>query len=225
MRRLVTSLAALAVCLLGLPAAAHAAAPDPLGSGNVLFNPLGPINRQCTAAFAVTDGVNGYLLAGPTCNGGTLYSSTSSGGMAVVGTVIKPVVPYNGWSLVEVTNTTDWELVPWVLAGNTKIVLTGSAETKVGGKVCLAGPTTGLRCGTVDATDQTATFPWGTGTGLTRTSICVGQRNLGAAYLTDDQAQGIPLGGASDICTTPGASFFVPINPILDKYDLKLLTG
>lgn len=225
MRRLVTLLAALAACLLGLPAVAHAAAPDPLGSGSVLFNPLGPANRQCTAAFAVTDGVDGYLLAGPTCTSGTLFSTTSSGGMAVVGTIVKPVVPYNGWALVQVTNTTDWELVPWVLAGGTKIVITGSEETKIGGEVCLAGPTVGLRCGTVDAKDQTSTFPWGTGTGLTRTSICVGQTNLGAAYLTKDQAQGIPLGGASDICTTPGASFFVPINPILDKYGLKLITG
>lgn len=225
MRRLITILATLAACLLGLPVVAHAAALDPLGSGSVLFNPLGPANRQCTAAFAVTDGVDGYLIAGPACTSGTLFSTTSSGGMAVVGPVVKTVVPYNGWAVVQVTNTTDWELVPWVLAGSTKIVITGAKETPVGGKVCLAGPTVGLRCGTVDATDQTATFPWGTGTGLTRTSVCAGSRDLGAAYLTEDQAQGIPVGGLSDFCTTAGVSYFVPINPILDKFGLKLVTG
>lgn len=122
------------------------------------------------------------------------------------------------------TNTTDWELVPWVMSGKEKIVITGSKEKPVGGKVCHVGPTVPGQCGTVDAVDQTATFSWGTGTGLTRTSICAGSRNLGAAYLTDDQAQGVPLGGP-DFRTTPGASYFVPINPILDKFGLKLITG
>jgi streptogrisin C len=224
MRRFLTILATLA-CFLGVPAVAHAATPDPLGSGSVLFNLVGPANQQCTAAFAVTDGKRGYLLAGPTCSSGTLYGNTSSGGFAVVGTVVsKSVVPYNGWAMVEVTNTTDWQLVPWVLVAGTKVMITGSKETPVGGKVCLA-KTTGLLCGSVDATDQTAKFPWGTGTGLTRTSVCVGQRDLGSAYLTDDQAQGIPLGGVSDFCTTSGTSYFVPINPILDSFGLKLVTG
>ena len=83
----------------------------------------------------------------------------------------------------------------------------------------------GQQCGTVDATGQTATFPWGTGTGLTRTSICAGQRDLGAAYLTEDQAQGIPLGGPSEFCTGSGISYFVPINPILGRFGLQLVTG
>ena len=224
MRRILTILTALLISLLSVPAFAHAAAPDPLGSGTVLFNPLGPANRQCTAAFATTDGKDGYLVTGPTCTSGDLYASTSSGGMALVGTVIKTGLPYNGFSIVQVTNTTDWELVPWVVADGDKIDITGSEETKIGGDVCRVGPTVLTRCGTVDAKDETASFPWGTGTGLTRSSICTGPQNLGAAHLTKDQAQGVPLGGASNICTTPGASYFVPINPILDKFGLKLIT-
>jgi hypothetical protein len=224
MRRFFTTLAVLLACVLGLPATANAAAPEPLGSGSVLFNPLGPVNRQCTAAFAATDGAKGYLIAGPNCTSGTLYS-TVNGSMVVVGPVVRTAIPYNGYAIVQVTNTTDWELVPWVFDGKDKIVITGSKETPVGGKVCLVGPTVGQRCGTVDATGETATFPWGRGTGLTRTSVCVGQRDLGAAYLTDDQAQGVPLGGASDFCTTPGASYFVPVNTILDEHGLKLVTG
>ncbi|MFL6124489.1 S1 family peptidase [Actinophytocola sp.] len=223
MRRLLTILGALAL-LVGLPTVAHAAAVEPLGSGSALFNLTGPANQACTAAFAVTDGKRDYLLAGPTCSSGTLYSTTSAGGFAVVGTVVsKSVVPYNGWALVEVTNMTDWALVPYVVTGGTRIVLTGSVETPVGGKVCLA-KTAGPQCGTVDATNQTATFSWGTGTGLTRTSICSGSRDLGSAFITGDQAQGIPLGGP-EFCTTVGTSYFVPINPILDRFGLKLITG
>jgi streptogrisin C len=217
-------LAAIGMCVLGVPTIAHAAV-EPLGSGTVLFNLFGPGNRQCTAAFAATDGDTGFLVAGPTCSSGDLWASNSAGNPVLVGTGSATALPYNGWTLVKVTNKSDWELVPYVPAGKDKIVLTGSKETPVGGKVCHAGAATGLRCGTVDATDQTVVFPWGTATGVTRTSICAGSRDLGAAYLTDDQAQGIPLGGGSDICTTPGASYFVPINPILDKFGLKLITG
>jgi streptogrisin C len=225
MRRLFTILASLAF-LLSLPAIANAAAAEPLGSGSVLFDPAAPANRQCTAAFAVTDGKDNYLLAGPACTSGTLYSTRSGGGFAVVGPIVsKSIVSYNGWALVQVTNTTDWEVVPWVISDGNKVVITGSKETPVGGKVCIARPKVAPQCGSVDATNQTATFPWGTGTGLTRTGICVGTTDLGSAYLTDDQAQGIPLGGPSNFCTTPGTSYFVPVNPILDKFGLKLVTG
>jgi hypothetical protein len=221
MRRLFTILVTV-VCLLGVNGVAGAATPDPLGSGSVLFDPTGQANRQCTAAFAATDGANGYLIVGPTCTGGNLYSQTSRGTIALVGPVVSTPTPYNGFAVVLVKNTTDWELVPWVLAGGTKIVIAGSKETPVGGKVCHVGPTIGSRCGSVDATNQTVRFPWGTATGVTRTSICSGSVDLGAAYLTDDQAQGVPLGGP-DFCTTTGTSYFVPVNPILDKYGLKLL--
>jgi streptogrisin C len=225
MRRLFTILAALVTCLLGIPAVAQAAAPESLGSGSVLFNPFGPVNRQCTAAFAVTDGVDGFLVAGPACTGGDLYSTTSTGGTVLVGPVISNTgSQYNGFAVVQVKNTADWQLVPWVFDGKEKIVITGSKETPVGGKVCHVGPTIGSsRCGTVAATGQTVTLPWGTATGATRTTICSGSRDLGAAYLTDDQAQGVPLGGP-DFCAGSGPSYFLPINPILDKYGLKLVS-
>jgi hypothetical protein len=223
MRRLFTALAIL-VWLLGMPAVAQAAAPEPLGSGSVLFNPVGPVNRTCTAAFAVTDGKDGFLVAGPACTAGTLYSTNSSGGNVLVGPVVATASPYNGFAIVQVKNTVDWELVPWVFDGTQKIVIAGSAETPVGGKVCHVGPTIGSsRCGAIAATGQTVTLPWGTATGATRTTICSGSRDLGAAYLTGDQAQGVPLGG-SDICASSGPSYFMPINPILDKFGLRLVS-
>lgn len=222
MRRFLTIVTALVTGLLSVPAIAHAS-PAPLGSGAALFNPAGTTSQRCTAAFAATDGKSGYLIAGPTCTGGTLYS-TVNGTNVLVGTVIPTPVPYNGYVVVEVTNTTDWELVSYVPDGSSKIVLKGSKETPVGGKVCHASATFPLRCGAVTAIDQTATFPWGTGTGLTRTSICSGSTDLGAAYVTEDQAQGIPLGGPN-FCTTTGTSYFVPINPILEKFGLKLIVG
>ena len=225
MRRLMSIAAALLTCVLAVPAAAHAAAAEPLGSGDVLFTPFGPVNQVCTAAFAATDGVDGYLIAGPQCQAGELFSTDSSGASVLVGPVVATADPYNGFAIVQVKNTAAWELVPWVSDGTKQIVIAGSTETPVGGKVCHVGPTVGSsNCGTVDAKGQTVTFPWGTVTGATRTTICTGSRDLGAAYLTGDQAQGVPLGG-SEFCSTAGASYFLPVNPILAKFRLRLVTG
>lgn len=224
MRRLLTVAAALLVCMLGIPTVAQAAV-EPLGSGSVLFNPFGPANARCTAAFAVTDGVDGYLIAGPVCPSGDLYSATSDGGNALVGVVVADPGPqYNGYSVVLVKNTADWQLVPWVSDGKDKIVITGSKATPVGGSVCHVGPTIGSsHCGTVAAINETVSFSWGTARGVTRTTICSGSGDLGAAYLTDDQAQGVPLGGP-EFCSANGPSYFLPINPILDKHGLRLVS-
>jgi streptogrisin C len=221
MRRLVVIAVALLACVLGLPATAHAA-PLPLGSGAVLFDPKGSTSQQCTAAFAATDGVDGYLIAGPTCTGGDMYTQVN-GDFVHVGPIIAVPFPYNGYAIVRVTNTTTrWELVPWVPAGNSRIVLKGWKETPVGGPVCNADPKLGLKCGTVTAIDQTYTFPWGTATGLTENDLCIGS-DLGAAFITGDQAQGVPLGGAN-ICTF-GTSYYQPITPILNQFGLKLVLG
>lgn len=222
MRRLFTIAAALLMCVVGVPAVAQAVPVMTLGSGSVLSNPNSPVTRECTAAFAATDGVTGYLIAGPVCPAGDLYSPKVGGGYALVGTVVNnPGTQYNGFSVVRVTNTTDWQLVPWVSDGTNRIVITGSAETPVGGRVCHVGPTIGSTCGIVEAKGLTVAFPWGTATGVTRTSIC--SPALGAAYLTDDQAQGVPLGGSA--CTGTGPSYFLPVNPILTAYRLRLVTG
>lgn len=221
MRRILATLIVLLACLLGLPATATAA-PAPLGSGSVLFNPTG--GARCTTAFAAVDSAStGYLIAGPGCTGGPstlLYS----GNNVLVGPILATPVPYGGYVVVRVTNTAAWELVPWVDTGSGRLVLTGSVETPVGGSVCLVDRVTGLRCGTIVAKNQTVNFPWGTISGLTRTNICVEPGSLGTAYVTRDQAQGVPLGGSGG-CTIGGSSYFQPINKILSAFGLKLFTG
>ncbi|HEX6356600.1 S1 family peptidase [Actinophytocola sp.] len=218
MRRLMAVVAVLLGCVLGVPGAAQAA-PLPLGSGAVLFDPLGGTSQQCTAAFAATNGVDDYLIAGPTCTGGDMHTEVN-GDWPYVGPVVAVPFPYNGYVIVQVTRS--WELVPWVPAGNSKIVLKGWKETPVGGPVCHADPRVGLTCGTVTAVGQTYAFPWGPATNLTENDICIGT-NLGAAFITGDQAQGVPLGGGN-ICTF-GSSYYLPITPILNRYGLKLIVA
>ena len=219
MRRIIATLTVLVACLFGLPATASAAA-NPIGGGSVLFNPLGSGGAQCTVAFAATDDGRDYLVAGPGCDVGT-STQLHSGNNVLVGPVVGGGA--GGYVVVAVTNVAAWDVVGWIDFAGGKYPVGGSRETPVGGSVCLLGNTTGVECGTVVATGVTVWFPSGPITGLTQTNICAQPR--GVVYLTGDQVQGVPLGGGSGHCTTPGTSYFFPANPILAAYGLTLITG
>jgi hypothetical protein len=208
MRRLLAILTVLVACSFGLPATAQAA-PTPIGGGSVLST-LG--GARCTAGFAATSADAGYLIAGPGCPSGNLY---------IGGVLVGPSTTRPGYSVVRVTNTAAWTLVPWV---DGTVTIGGSTPAPIGGGVCLIDTRTGTRCGTVTARNQTINFPQGVITGLTRTNICLEPGGGAVAYLSGDQAQGVPVGGSGN-CSSGGVSYFQPVNPILAAYGLTLLTG
>lgn len=219
--RLVRLLAALAL-LLVLPPAAGATplAPAPLGGGSLLFNQSSA--ARCMAGFAATDSRSGYLIASANC--GSVGTPLFSGSNIVVGPVVSAPFPPGGHAIVQVRNTTDWVLVPWIDTPPGRVVIRGSRETPIGGSVCLLGRTSGWHCGIVTAKNQTVTFPGGALTGLTRTTVCAEPGDSGAPFLTGDQAQGVLVGGSGN-CSSGGISFFAPVNPILAATGLRLLTG
>ncbi|MGH3760719.1 S1 family peptidase [Actinophytocola sp.] len=213
MRRLLATLTVLVACLFGLPATAHAD-PAPIGGGSILFTPGN--GARCTAAFAARAGSTGYLLTGPGCAGATqLYSGND--------VLVGPRVAGTDWySVVRVTNTAAWTLVPWIDTGAGRITIRGSRPTPVGGSICLISRTAGPRCGTVTALNQTINFPQGPITGLTRTNICLEPGAI--AFVSGEAAQGIPVGGSGS-CSVGAVSYFQPVNRILATYGLTLLTG
>ncbi|MGH3877412.1 MAG: S1 family peptidase [Actinophytocola sp.] len=213
MRRILATLTVLVACLFGLPAVAHAA-PAPLGGGSPLFT-LG--GARCNAAFAATAGSTGYLIAGANCPAGQLYS----GADVLVGPVVAGEPTY---SIVQVTNTAAWTLVPWIDTGPGTAPIAGSTPAPVGGSVCLVDVRVGTRCGTVTALNQTINFPTGPVSGLTRTSVCPEPGGGAVAFVSGDQAQGVPFGGSGN-CSSGGVSYFMPVNRILSTYGLTLLTG
>jgi streptogrisin C len=217
MRRIVVILTAALLLLLGATPAS--AAPAPLGSGSVLTNLPG--SARCTAAFAARNSTDGFLITGPGCavSAGTqLYSGGVLVG-PVTGTTMNGAV-----AVVRVTNTAAWQLVPWIPVGGGQHTIRGSATTPVGGSVCLVERTLGYRCGTVTAMNVTIHYPTGTLYGLTRTNVCLEPGGSAIAYVSGDQAQGIPF-GASGNCTAGGVSYFVPVNRVLSTYGLTLLAG
>jgi streptogrisin C len=215
MRRLLATLTVLAACLFGAPAIA-AAAPAPIGGGSILFTAGGA--SRCTAAFAATGGGFGHLVAGRGCAGAT---SLYSGNNVLVGPVVAATEAY---TVVKITNTAAWTLVPWINTGSGKLTITGSTPTPVGGSVCLIDPRAGTHCGAVTALNQTISFPGGVVTGLTRTSVCLEPGDAPVAFVTGSQAQGVPFGGSGN-CSSGGVSYFTPVNRILASYRLTLFTG
>ncbi|HEX6356599.1 S1 family peptidase [Actinophytocola sp.] len=205
--------AVLLLLLLGTTPAAAAAAP--IGGGSVLHT----ASFRCTTAFAATRDATGYLIAGPRC--ATIGTQMFSGNNVPVGPVISSSAS-GGATVVRLTNTAAWTLVPWISLGSTQYIVRGATEAPVGGMVCLLDRSFGQRCGVITAKNQTVTFPEGTINGLTRTNICM-QPGTAIAFVSGDQAQGIPLGGTT--CTTNGVSYFLPIRPILTAYGLTVFTG
>lgn len=213
---LTAALAFLLVAATTATAAPVTTAPAPIGGGSILFNST----LRCTTAFAARNGPTGYLVTGPGC-AATPGTQLFSGNNILVGPVTGSTAS-GGVTVVQVTNTAAWQLVPWIPLGGVKYTIRGSAVTPVGGSVCLLDNALGLQCGTITGLNETVNFPEGTVSGLTRTNICM-SAGRAIAFVSGDQAQGVPLGGTS--CSSGGTSFFYPVNPVLAAYGLALFTG
>ncbi|WP_410598457.1 S1 family peptidase [Amycolatopsis sp. lyj-90] len=207
----------LAFCL-ALPPTAQAAAPAPLGGGSVLQSGA---SSRCTAGFAAVSGNVGYLIASSACGrpGDTIRSAGR-----VVGVVAAAQIPPTGAIVIRVTNTTDWRLVASIPPVDSRVTIGGAVEAPVGASVCKYGSTTGWRCGTILAKNVSITFPEGTLTGLTRTSVCAEPGDNGGPFVSGTQAQGVLIGGSGN-CSSGGSTYFLPVNRVLSAYRLTILAG
>ncbi|MGK5678649.1 S1 family peptidase [Actinoplanes sp. URMC 104] len=172
---------------------------------------------RCSIGFSVE---GGFVTAGH-CGG--VGSTTSGFNQQAQGTVRASTFPGNAdMGFVEVNG--NWTPRPVVndFAGN-ELPVAGNTEAPVGAAVCRSGSTTGTRCGTILAKNQTVVYPEGAVTGLTRTNVCAEGGDSGGPWLSGDQAQGMTSGGSGD-CTVGGETFFQPVNEILAAENLTLVT-
>ena len=100
----------------------------------------------------------------------------------------------------------------------------GSAEAAVGASVCRSGSTTGWRCGTIQAKNQTVRYSQGAVYGMTRTNACAEPGDSGGSWISGNQAQGVTSGGSGN-CSSGGTTYFQPVNEILSRYGLSLVTS
>ncbi|MEU7297084.1 carbohydrate-binding protein [Streptomyces exfoliatus] len=175
---------------------------------------------RCSVGFAVTRGTTqGFATAGHCGRAGT---TTSGFNQVAQGTFQGSVFPGN--DMAWVAANTNWSSTPYVKgAGGANVQVTGSVLQPVGSSVCRSGSTTGWHCGTVQQHNTSVTYPEGTISGVTRTTVCAEPGDSGGSYISGSQAQGVTSGGSGN-CSTGGTTFFQPLNPLLQNYGLTLRT-
>lgn len=94
----------------------------------------------------------------------------------------------------------------------------GQQVAPVGAAVCRSGRTTGLKCGTILAYNQTVNYAEGGVNGLTSVKVCAEGGDSGGSFISGDQAQGV-LSGGNYSCKGKQASlatsYFQPVAEIL----------
>lgn len=175
---------------------------------------------RCSIGFPVTKGTQqGYATAG---HCGRTGNSTSGHNRVAQGTFQGSVFP--GRDMAWVATNSQWTATPYVKgAGGQNVQVTGSTQAPVGASVCRSGSTTGWHCGTIQQHNTSVTYPEGTITGVTRTTVCAEPGDSGGSYISGSQAQGVTSGGSGN-CSSGGTTFHQPINPLLQNYGLTLKT-
>ncbi|MFJ6900671.1 S1 family peptidase [Streptomyces hokutonensis] len=175
-------------------------------------------NTRCSIGFSV---VGGFVSAG---HCGTAGSSVVGWDGSAMGTFAGSSFPGNDYSYIQIGN--GWWTVPVVLGWGTvsDVLVRGSAVAPVGSSICRSGSTTHWHCGTVLTQNETVNYSQGSVYELTGTSVCAEPGDSGGSFITGDQAQGVTSGGWGN-CTSGGQTWFQPVNEILTRYGLTLVTA
>ncbi|MFJ3926624.1 carbohydrate-binding protein [Streptomyces sp. NPDC090022] len=177
---------------------------------------------RCSVGFPVTRGTTqGFATAGHCGRAGT---TTTGFNRVAQGSFQASVFP--GSDMAWVAANSSWTATPYVKgSGGASVQVTGSVLQPVGASVCRSGSTTGWHCGTIQQHNTSVTYPEGTISGVTRTTVCAEPGDSGGSYISGSQAQGVTSGGSGN-CSSGGTTFFQPLNPLLSAYGLTLkVTG
>ncbi|OXM52864.1 S1 family peptidase [Amycolatopsis alba] len=175
-------------------------------------------NTRCSIGFSVQ---GGFVSAGH-C-GGTGSSVVGWDGSAM-GSFAGSSFPDNDYSFIRIGN--GWWTAPVVLGWGTvsDALVRGSWVAPVGTSVCRSGSTTHWHCGTVLGQNETINYSQGAVHQMTRTNVCAEPGDSGGSFITGDQAQGVTSGGWGN-CGSGGETWFQPVNEILQRYGLSLVTA
>lgn len=196
------------------------AEPKQLVGGDAIY--LG--QERCSAGFGARTllGAPRLITAGHcTREGGDVRGTDNT----AIGPVRSSVFDRDGdWGVVDVGRA--WAPTSQVADADADTLrVTVSATADVGASVCRSGSSTGWHCGTVTALDVTANYATGPVLGLTLTSACSEAGDSGGPFTADGAALGV-LSGGSGTCSTPGGStLFQPIDEILVREGLVLVTS
>lgn len=176
---------------------------------------------RCSVGFSVTRGTqNGFVTAG---HCGRVGTTTTGVNQQAQGSFQGSTFP--GRDYAWVATNANWVPRPLVNGyGRGDVTVAGSTPSVVGASVCRSGSTTGWHCGTIQQLNTSVTYPEGTISGVTRTSVCAEPGDSGGAYISGSQAQGVTSGGSGN-CRSGGTTYFQPLLPALQAYGLTLVTS
>ncbi len=216
---------------------------DLKGGLGYLRNPGDGYLYACSIGFNVSKGTTlGYVSAGHCGDAGErtyLEGSAGTGPQWTLGPQIGTFQASNfpnpgqtgndyAWVALTAGHTQSAIVYGW---GKGDVTVKGSTAGGVGTAICRSGRTSGWRCGTVEALNQTVNYSSGeTILNLTRTTACSEGGDSGGSFITGPgQAQGV-LSGGSGSCkgklpNRRTRSYFQPLLPILSAYGLTLKTG
>lgn len=175
---------------------------------------------RCSVGFPITKGTQqGFATAGHCGRAGT---ATSGYNQVAQGSFQASIFP--GRDMAWVATNSQWTATPYVKGqGGQRIGVGGSTQSPVGASICRSGSTTGWHCGTIQQHNTSVTYPEGTISGVTRTTVCAEPGDSGGSYISGSQAQGVTSGGSGN-CSSGGTTFHQPINPLLQQFGLTLKT-
>ncbi|MGH3876286.1 MAG: S1 family peptidase [Actinophytocola sp.] len=183
---------------------------------------------RCSLGFNARSGSTRYVItAGHCTNIGTNWSGVGG----TIGTRAGTSFPTNDYGIIRVTSASavSTPLVDRYSSGS-DVTVTGPRSASTGLGVCRSGSTTGWRCGSVTATNQTVCYPQGCVSQMIRTNVCAEPGDSGGSLVTNPgsgtrvQAVGLTSGGSGN-CSSGGTTFYQPVPEVLSRYGLTLYTG
>lgn len=182
---------------------------------------------RCSLGFNARSGATRYVITAGHC---TNIGSAWSGVGGTIGRTAGSSFPGNDYGIIQVTSAAavSTALIDRYSAGS-DVTVAGSTQGGVRTSICRSGSTTGWRCGIINAHNQTVRYPQGTVTGLTSTTVCAEPGDSGGSFVSPNgatrvQAQGVTSGGSGN-CRTGGTTFHQPVNEVLGRFGLSLVTG
>jgi streptogrisin C len=180
-------------------------------------------NARCSIGFSVQ---GGFVTAGHCGDVGATTTGADNGRQIAQGTVRASSFPGDDFGFVATNDQwTPTAVVATRAPANTgNVPVAGSEEAPVGAAICRTGSTTGTFCGRITALNSTVNYGGGDIVdGLTRTDVCAEPGDSGGSWISGNQAQGVTSGGSGN-CTGGGETFFQPVNEILQRNNLTLVT-
>ena len=177
---------------------------------------------RCSLGFNVRNSAGAYyfLTAGHCGNiASTWYANSSN--TTVLGNRTGTSFPGNDYGIVQYTNTSISKPGTVNLYNGSSQDITSAANAFVGEAVKRSGSTTGLRSGSVTATNATVNYSQGSVTGLIKTNVCAEGGDSGGALFDGTKALGLTSGGSGN-CSSGGTTYFQPVTEALSAYGVSV---